>query len=119
MTDDEPFVTIRAQTGNFNLADPSETTVKVKVEIPAYDFDHEFTFDERKMYDGIDSEKWDYALDTIVDTRPKHIGDRDPRERLETILDEHEEEIHEAWKEHRKEQIDYKIEKLEADKRKL
>ena len=111
---DDTLVQIRQQTGNFILNKPNKTTTEVHVSIEKYDFDHTFTFDE-DFWD-VTGIPWDQAIDNVAHGSVRNIGDRDPQEDLRDILYEHEEEIHEAWKEYREDEIEEEIESLKEEK---
>jgi len=127
MTDEIPeryqdqFVTIRKRQGKFTLNKPDMVTTVVLVVIPEYDFKHEFTFSESwgDDYRGLASEPWPEAIYTIANSNPKYIGDREPRERLQEIYDEHNEELWDEWEQYRVDKIDEKIESLQDEKQRL
>lgn len=114
---EKPFVQIRQRTGNFNFPDPSETSTRVRVEISAYDFCHEFKFGEN--FPPIEDLPWTEALEEIVYSRPRLIGDRQPHERLDEILSEHDGEIEEQWEQHRVTEIEDEVESLRSEKENL
>ena len=116
MTDDLPDVTIRCCTGSFNFADPNETQTMVKVKIPKYSFDHEFSFGEDFVFHDDD---WAEQLSQITTESVRILGDREPQRQLEDIVDEHYEDISEAWRQHRIEEIETKIATLKQEKRRL
>lgn len=114
---DEPFVTLRYQRGNFNLADPSEKFTEVHVKIPKYDYDETIAFDEPVGdYLGI---HWHDDIDELCRFSPRHIGGREKLEELDEILHEHGDEIHEEWEKHRKQEIEDEIESLKEEKQSL
>lgn len=116
MTNDK-FCTIETITGYYNFADPSEKSMVAVVELPKYDFEHEFKFDPNEL--SCLSEEWRDALHQICSNKARSISDKEKQEELEEILIEHEGTIHHEWRLHRISQIESKIESLESEKRKL
>lgn len=113
----EQFVTIRETTGKFNFADPEDISTQVTVRIPEYDFDHTFKQDENWVRVG--EMPWNEAIYEIATANNRLIGDREPRERLKEIHEEHHGELLEAWEEHRLANIEGKIESLREEKQSL
>lgn len=117
-TDDDPFVTIRQRTGNYIINKPNKTTTEVEVKIPAYDFDHQFSFDEG--FPNMRGEPWLHALYEITDDYwSRNIGDGNAQEELVEILNEHDVKIDEEWRAYRRDQIDEEIEKLKEERESL
>lgn len=114
---DNPYVKIREQTGNYNLADPSETSTQVYISIPELGFEHRFSFPEH--FPPITDLPWYEAIEEILDGRHRNISGRTAKEELNTILSEHGEEIQEQWKSYRKQEIDEKIERLKDEQSSL
>ena len=111
------LIKIDQHTGNYNFNDPNETSTRVRVIAPEYDFNHEFKFPEG----GIDVRglSWVEALEEIVTTKSSYIKDRSASDELEGILDVDRNFIEQKWAEHRIEEIDDEISKLKKERRKL
>lgn len=115
MTDQ--FVKIREQTGCFNLADPSEESTEVYVEIPEYGFETTFSFSPGVI--GVSGRPWVEALRMIVRQDHHYVRQTERAEELEEIVNQHEKRIMSEWAKYRLDQIEEQIDALESEHEEL
>jgi len=119
MTDNDPFVTIRSNTGQFYL-NSNEKTTQVVVKIPEYDYEEKIGFDPSKAPSiGHEKSSWREDLAEIAAAEPRNLRGPSKQDELSEILDEHGDEIHRKWEQHRANEIDDHIESLKDEKEAL
>lgn len=115
MTDQ--FIRITQQTGSYNFAEPDDVQTVIQVEIPEIPFNDRFTYDEGEV--DVRGLPWDEALEIIVSNRTGYMRWEKKAEKLEQFLEDNRDRIRAKWEEHRVNEIDDKIDRLEEQRDKL